>query len=114
MAVAIEKDIENLDCFRKFDQFITLCNYCHMNRCETGVNCRKRKFFMNLRYLYVENLISGENVEKLLKYFGFNYGNFYSMKTMLCSLAVIEKEKVKLNKKLEDMLKLWNVESIHL
>ena len=33
---------------------------------------------------------------------------------MLCSLAVIEKEKVKLNKKLEDMLKLWNVESIHL
>ena len=26
---------------------------------------------------------------------------------MLCSLAVIEKEKVKLNKKLEDMLKLW-------
>ena len=63
MAVAIEKDIENLDCFRKFDQFITLCNYCHMNRCETGVNCRKRKFFMNLRYLYVDNLISGENVE---------------------------------------------------
>ena len=33
---------------------------------------------------------------------------------MLRSLAVIEKEKVKLNKKLEDTLKLWNVESINL
>ena len=65
MAVAIEKDIEDLDYFKKFDQFIILCNYCQMTRWEIDVDCRKRKFLMNLRYLYVENLISGENVEKL-------------------------------------------------
>ena len=79
-----------------------------------GVDCENSKFLMNLRYLYIENLISGKNVEKLQKYCTFNYEIFYLMKTMLCSLAVIEKEKVKIDKKFEGMLKLWNVKSINL
>ena len=79
-----------------------------------GVDCGNSKFLMNLRYLYIENLISEKNVEKLQKYCTLNYENFYLMKTMLHSLAVIEKEKVKIDKKFEDMLKLWNVKSINL
>ena len=62
MAVTFEKDIEDLDCFKKFDQFIILCNYYHMNRYEIGVDCGNYKFLMNLRYLYVEILISGQNI----------------------------------------------------
>ena len=33
MAVAIDKDIEELNRFNKYDQFITLSRYYHVNRC---------------------------------------------------------------------------------
>ena len=53
-AVAIDKDIEELNRFNKYDQFITLSRYYHVNRCELEINCKKCDFVLNLRYLYVE------------------------------------------------------------
>ena len=73
MAVTIAKD---LNCFAKFDQFIILCNQYRTNRSEIGIDCENCNFLMNLRYLYVENLIIGQNIEKLQKYCQFNYGKF--------------------------------------
>ena len=34
--VVIEKDIEELNRFDKFDQFITLSTFYHVNRCKDG------------------------------------------------------------------------------
>lgn len=96
----------------RFRKFIILCNFYHMNRCEIAVDSGNCKFFMNLKYLYTENLVSGQNIEKLQKYCRFNYGNFYSMRTMLCSLEVIENRKSELNEKFEKTLKLWNAKNI--
>ena len=79
MAVTIEKDIEDLNCFKKLDQFIVLYNHYHMNCCEIGIDCKNHNFLMNLRYLYVEILISGQSIEKLQKYCRFKYRNFYSI-----------------------------------
>ena len=79
MAVTIEKDIKDLNCVKNLDQFIVLCNHYHMNCCEIGIDSKNRNFLMNLRYLYVEGLISGQNIEKLQKYCRFKYRNFYSI-----------------------------------
>ena len=94
-AVAIEKGIEDLNPFDKFDQFITLSKYYHVNRCELGINCRKCDFVLNLRYLYVENFVNGciKNVEKLKNYCCLNYVNFYFLKVMLHPLAAVERQK---------------------
>ena len=53
-AVAIDKDIEELNRFNKYDQFITLSRYYHVNRRELEINCKKCDFVLNLRHLYVE------------------------------------------------------------
>ena len=48
-AVAIEKDIEELNGFDKLYRFITLSTFCHVNRCKSGNNCLKCDFIINLR-----------------------------------------------------------------
>ena len=118
-AVAIEKDIEELNRFNKFDQFITLSTYYHVNWCELGINCKKCDFVLNLRYLYVENVVNGyiTNVEKLQNYCRLDYVNFYFLRVMLHSLAAVERQKrsiKKFDKQFETILHLWNVKNIKL
>ena len=38
-AVIIEMDIEELRSLHKFDQYINLCEYYHLNRCKNGQGC---------------------------------------------------------------------------
>ena len=45
-AVASDKDIEELNRFNKYDQFITLSRYYHVNRCELEINCSKKCDFV--------------------------------------------------------------------
>ena len=52
--MSIEIHIEELNRFNKFDQFITLSMYYHVNRCKLGINCKKCDLMLNLRYLYVK------------------------------------------------------------
>ena len=35
----IERDIEELNCFEKFDYFINLFSFYHLNRCRNGQDC---------------------------------------------------------------------------
>lgn len=69
---------------------------------------------MNLWYVYVENLIGGKDIENLQKYCRLNYGAFFSMRTMTRSLAVVEKERLKEEKKFAEVLQLWNAKNINL
>ena len=54
-AVVIEKEIECLNSYEKIDQFIGLCNFHHLHRCE-NIDCSNCKFILNFRYMYVENI----------------------------------------------------------
>ena len=38
-AVITEKDIEELNSFNNFDQYINLCTFYCLNRCENGEKC---------------------------------------------------------------------------
>ena len=48
------------------------------------------------------------SVEHLQNDCRLNYGCFYSLRTLLRSLAAIEREKVRLDNKFQEILKLWN------
>ena len=90
-AVTIEKDIEELNRFNKFEQFITLSTCYHVNQCKLGINCKKCDLMLNLRH--VENFVNGyiTIVEKLQNYCRLNYVNFYSLRVMLHSLVAVER-----------------------
>ena len=49
-AVQIEKDIEELSSLRKFDHFLKLADFYHIERCE-NIDCSNCLFLINLRYL---------------------------------------------------------------
>ena len=78
-AVPIEKDIEELNQFDKFDRFITLPTFYHIKRCKNGNNCLKYDFIIKLRYLYVENSVNEcvTNIEKLQNYCRTKYASFF-------------------------------------
>ena len=69
-AVIIEKDIEELNSLNKFHQYINLCTFYHLNRCENGEKCSNYEFILNIRYIYIENLINGAGVDNLQNYSG--------------------------------------------
>ena len=98
-AVIIQKDIADLNMLNRFDQYINLSTYFHLNRSERH-DCDNCNFLLNLRYIYVEVLVNqnGDGVEKLRNYCRHFFGNFFSLRTFLRSLAAIEREKVKLEK----------------
>ena len=99
-AVIIQKDIEDLN---MLDQYINLSSYFHLNRSECD-DCDNCNFLLNLRYIYLEVLVNqnGDGVEKLRNYCRHFFGNFFSLRTFLRSLAAIEREKVKLEKNLKN------------
>lgn len=66
-AVIIEKDIGELNYLHKFDQCINVSVDYHLNRCEKGQGCSNCKLLLNLRFIYVENLIDGDGVEIFTK-----------------------------------------------
>ena len=70
---------------------------------------RKYYFICNLRYFYVENLVNENgSIEPLQKLCRLNYGSFYTLQLLLRSLAAIERERLKLDKKFHKVLRIWN------
>ena len=117
-AVAVEKGIEELNRFDKFDRFITLSTFYHVNRWKNGNNCLKCDFIINLRYLYVENFVNGciTNIEKLQNYCRTKYVSFFSLRIMLHSLAETESQNntaiKEFEEKFDTVLSLRNVNNI--
>ena len=91
-AVIIEKETENLNSYEKIDQFIGLCNFCYLNRCE-NIDCSNCRLLLNLKYLFIEDLtVQKTGVDKIQKFCRFNYGDFVSMRTFLHFSAGTERK----------------------
>ena len=58
-AVIIEKEIEKLSSLEKFDRFIHLSTYHHVNRCEND-DCTNCAFVNNLCHIYHGNTQVGK------------------------------------------------------
>lgn len=112
-AVKIEKDIVELNSFKKFDQFINLCLFSHLNWCEKDNDCVNCNFIV--RNVYVENLSDNVNgVGSLQNYCRKYFGSFFSLRTFSKSLNAVGKEKIKLEKKINDVLRIWNAKNIQI
>ena len=90
-AASVEKYIEELDSFKKFDQFINLSTHYHLNKCTNGNICNRCDFIINLWYLQDEKFINNEatNIEKLQNYCRIKHFRFFSLRVMLHILASI-------------------------
>ena len=86
-AVIIEKEIEKLSSLEKFDRFIRLSTYYHVNRCEND-DCTNFAFVNKLCHIYHGNYTGGEN--EVLKICRKYFGNFFSLTVLLKSLASVE------------------------
>ena len=107
-AVIIEKEIEKLDCLKKFQRFITLCSFYHVDRCKRN-NCVNCSFINKLSYIYTENFPHEVNETLGLQKFCREYfGSFFSLIILSKSLAAVQKEKIKLEPKFTALLEIWN------
>ena len=107
-AVIIEKEIEKLDCLEKIQRFITLCSFYHVDRCKHN-NCVNCSFINKLSYIYTENFPDEKNGTLGLQQFCREYfGSFFSLTTLLKSLAAVEKEKIKLELKFKALFEILN------
>ena len=107
-AVQIEKDIEELSSFRKFDNFLKLADFYHVERCES-IDCSSCLFLINLRYLYIQTtVLEHDSGAPLQKFCRIKHINFHSIKLLLRSLAAIEREKLRLDKEFHRTLEVWN------
>lgn len=111
-AVIIEMDIEELRSLHKFDQYINLCEYYHLNRCKkwSRLYC---EFLLNLQCLRWKSdwWWWSRTFTKLLLTILWN---FLSLQSFLRSLTAVEKEKIKLEKRFVNVLKIWNSTKIAL
>ena len=108
MAVITEKEIEKLYNFQKFNQFICLCNIYHINRCEHD-NCNNCNFVNKLEHIFFENYPGQVNGTEPYKIVAEYHGNFFSLTSFLKCLASIEREKIKLELKFNNIFQIWNV-----
>ena len=75
--IQIEKDIEKLSSLRKFDEFLKLADFYHVERCE-NIDCSNCLFVVNLRYLYVPNtVLEDDSIAPLQKFSRVKYVNFH-------------------------------------
>ena len=115
-AVIIEKEIEKLSSLEKFERFISLSIYYHVNRCENdeivwymcenNTNC----IFVNKYcHIYHRNYTGGENEALNLQKICRNcLGNLFSLGVFSKSLASLEREQERLELKFKELLKIWN------
>ena len=90
--VQIERVIEELSSLQKFDQFLKLADFYHVERCE-NIDCSNYLFFVNLRYLCIEKTtVAFDSVDSLQKYCRENYINFHFLRLFLRSLGAIKKK----------------------
>ena len=103
-AVQIEKDIEELSSLQKFDRFLKLVDFFHVERCGNN-DCSNCMFVIDLRYLYIETTIAQlDSVDSLQKYSRDKYINFHSLRHFLRTLAEIEKKEYNLTL---NFIKYW-------
>ena len=63
-AVQIERNIKELSSLRKFDDFLKLTDFYHVERCE-NIDYSNCLFLINLRYLHVQTTALKHDVAPL-------------------------------------------------
>ena len=110
IAAQIQKDIEEFSSLLKFDQFIKLASFYHVELCEND-DCINCMFVINLRYLYIEQItLKSNSVDSLQKYCKEKFANFYSLRHFLRTLGEIEKKEYYLTL---NLVRYWRYEPNH-
>ena len=105
----IEKGIEELSSLQKFDRFLKLVHFFHVERCE-NIDCSNCMFIIKLTYLSIEKIvIKLDSIDSLQKYCMEKYINFYLLRYFLHTLVKIEKKKKKIqfDKEFTRTLEIW-------
>ena len=74
-----ERNIEELNSFGKFDYFINLSSFYYLKRCRNGEDYSNYKFVIDIRYVYVENLMTGAGIINLQNFCRQYYRNYFSV-----------------------------------
>ena len=104
-AVKIEKIFESLSSFINLLTLHTFIMFVVVKK--TNVAIEFFFFFScNLRYLYIEIKVNQtDSFEKLQNFCRHSWQNFYSLQQLLHNLAEMEIERVKLDRKFQEMFK---------
>ena len=106
-AVETEWGIEKFKEAREINRFVILSILFHVNYCQRKPcsRCRFISDFKKYFLLNFERMKSFEIISYFQNYCRYNYHDFYYLFKLLKSIAVIEKEKLNLEKKLENLIK---------
>ena len=100
--------IAELDSMEKFDNFLKVLSYYHVERCEYE-DCRQCIFTINLRYLYVENTVQGNNFVVPLPQFCISkIDKFKRCRAFINTLVKLEKVRILVENEFHKTLELWN------
>ena len=81
---SVEKEVQELNCFKKFRVFILLCVNYYLIECE-DIYCSACDFIVNLWCLFAQNLLTS-NVENLQEFCRVNNHIFFKLRTVSCLL----------------------------
>lgn len=103
-----ENEINELSLMKKVDDFLKLADFYHVERCENE-DCSNCLFFVNIRYLYVQNTVhKQDSVAPLEKFCKMKFDNYHSIRLLFCSLRATEKKRVELGRDFQSVLTIWN------
>ena len=100
--------IAELDSMEKVDNFLKILSYYHVERCEYQ-DCSQCIFTINLRYLYVENTVQGNNsVVPLQQFCILKIDQFKCCRAFINTLVKLEKVRILVENEFYKTLELWN------
>ena len=101
--------IAELDSMENFDNFLKVLSYYHVERCDCE-NCSQYIFTINLRYLYVENTVQGNNsVVPLQQFCILKIDQFKCCRAFINTLVKLQKGRILAENKFHKTLELWNI-----
>ena len=98
--------IEDFNTLKKFDDYIKVLSFYHMERCEQD-DCLQCLFAISLRYVYTEHVIQEKkDVKELRNYRIMRKENFIASKLFIRRLAELERSRTELEKQFRETLSL--------
>ena len=100
-------EINSLNSMKKFDNFLKVLSYYHVERCE-HIDSSRCLFASNLRYQCVQNTVQGcDSVFKLQTFCGSKLDQFDCCRVFIKSLVHLEKQRIVLEREFHRTL-TWN------
>ena len=100
--------IAELDSMEKFDNFLKVLSYYHIEHREDE-DCSLCIFTINLHYLYVENTVQGNNsVVPLQQFCILKIDQLKCCRAFINTLVKLEKVRILVENEFHKTLELWN------